>query len=145
MTDKTQLRERWMSQAGRLAVNQIGNVLRSGGEPSVLKAALAGVPFTQEVAPALDLRGIEIPTLISVRKRDLSGARFDAAKINWSFSRSVLRGANFDGAQGRNVDFGGCGLARRSFLKAKLPGAVLFGAGLSDANLEGLSMPGGPV
>jgi uncharacterized protein YjbI with pentapeptide repeats len=51
----------------------------------------------------------------------------------------------FDGAEGRNIDFGGCGLQHSSFVKAKLPGAIFYGANLQDANLTRIAMRGGQL
>ncbi len=68
--------------------------------------------------PALDLRGVKLPHLISVKRTDLSGARFDFAQMNWNFGGSILHSAVFNGAEGRNVDFGGCDLQSSSFRKA---------------------------
>ena len=102
-------------------------------------------PVPKKSRPALDLRGIELPNLVSVARIDLSGSRFDFARMNWNFGGSILRGAVFNGAEGRNVDFGGCDLHSSFFIKARLPGAVFYGANLQDADLSGIGMRGGQL
>jgi uncharacterized protein YjbI with pentapeptide repeats len=110
-----------------------------------LAAYVAKLPHMDEVFPALDLRGVELPRLIAVRKTDLSGSRFDGAHMNWNFGGSILREAVFDRAEGHNIDFGGCDVTKSSFADARLPGAIFFQAKLSGANLKGIRMRGGQL
>jgi hypothetical protein len=142
---KSSLTSRWKTPAGKVAVRAIANALRAGTSVDELKGYVKGLPGVDEVAPALDLRGIALPELVAARKSDLSGARFDGARLNWVFGGSILNGAVFDRAEGRNVDFGGCELARSSFRDANLPGAIFFSAKLPDANLAGIKLRSGQL
>jgi uncharacterized protein YjbI with pentapeptide repeats len=142
---KAQLISRWKLPPGKKAVRAITEALRTGTSTAELNSLVRELPGTEEVAPAADLRGIALPELIAMQPANLSGARFDHAKLNWNFGGSVLRGAVFDGAEGRNVDFGGSDLTGGSFDHANLPGAVFFGARLVDARLPGIKMRSGQL
>lgn len=136
---------RWKSPAGKIAVRAIENALRAGTTTAELHGYVRTLPQVDEVAPALDLRAIALPELIAARKSDLSGARFDRAKLTWNFGGSTLREAVFDAAEGRNADFGGCDLAGSRFQCANLAGAVFFGARLNHADLAGIRMRAGQL
>lgn len=146
MSNRQQLQARWKTEAGASLARTIGESLQQGTVQEEVHALIADLPFKDEVAPALDLRGIEIPSLISIAEScDLSGVRFDVARLNWNFSGAILRNAVFDGAEGANVDFGGCDLQGSSFVKARLPGAIFFKATLRNANLTGIRMRSGQL
>ena len=145
MAADKELRARWKTPAGKRVVQALEQALRTGVDKRELSALIASLPRVGEVAPALDLRGVELPGLIAIRPTDLSGTRFDSAALNWSFGGSVLRGAVFDGADGANVHFGGSDLTGSSFVGARLPGAVFLMANLSDANLTRIHMPSGQL
>ena len=142
---KTQLLSRWKTPAGKNAVRAITDALRAGTSTAALAQIVSGLPGTEEFPSTADLRGIALPELIAAATSDLSEARFEHAKLSWNFGGSVLRGAVFDRAEGRNTDFGGCDLTGSSFQNANLPGAVFFGARLNDANLAGLKMRSGQL
>jgi uncharacterized protein YjbI with pentapeptide repeats len=144
-TDRKRLRARWKTAAGRIAAGAIENGLRAGASQQELGGYVRDLPHADEVAPALDLRGIELPQLIAVRTRDLTSARLDGAVLNWSFGGSDLRDARFDGAQGHNVHFGGCPLTGASFVDARLPGAIFLKADLQRAEMRGIHMRGGQL
>lgn len=141
----SQLRERWTTPAGQAAVRTAEDALRGKVNLKELSAVLSSLPGAEEVAPALDFRGIDLSNPIYVNHMDLSGARFDYAHLGLSFGGSTLRGAVFNGASGRNIDFGGCDLQDSSFVKAKLPGAIFYGAKLENADLTGIAMRGGQL
>jgi uncharacterized protein YjbI with pentapeptide repeats len=145
MLTVSQLRSRWKTPAGRAAAAVAEEMLRARADVASLQGKLIQLAGNAEVAPALDFRGIELPQLIQVKCADLSGARFDFAQINWSFSRCVLRKSTFDGAAGRNIDFGGCDLQAASFIKAKLGGAMFYNANLQSADLTRIAMRGGQL
>ncbi len=142
---KDPLASRWKTPAGKVAVRAIEQALRAGTNVDELKGSVKDLPAVDEVAPALDLRGIALPELVAARKSDLPGTRFDGAKLNWVFGGSVLREAVFDRAEGRNVDFGGCDLSGASFQDANLPGGVFYGAKLVDTNLARIKMRSGQL
>ncbi len=140
-----QLRDRWKTPAGEIARRAIEGALRNGASVDELKDYVRRLPLIDDTGDALDLRGIELPGLMTVKKTDLSGTRFDHAKINWNFAGSKLTGCVFDGASGLNVDFGGCDLRNSSFVTAKLPGAIYYLAKLEGAKLHGVRIKGGQL
>lgn len=142
---KPSLISRWKTPAGKIAVRAIEHALRAGTTVDELKGYVKRLPGVDDVAPALDLRGLALPELVAARKSDLSGARLDEAKLTWVFGGSTLRGAVFDRTEGKNTDFGGCDLTGASFQDANLPGAVFFGAQLVDANLARIKMRSGQL
>jgi uncharacterized protein YjbI with pentapeptide repeats len=145
MTSTKNLRSRWKTTSGKIAARAVENALRHGSDIDELHGYTAGMPYIDEVAPNLDLRGIELPNLVAVRASDLSGVRFDAAQMNWNFGGCTLRKAVFDRANGHNVDFGGCDLSGGSLVGARLPGAIFYGARLIDSDLSGIRMHSGQL
>lgn len=142
---KSPLVSRWKTPAGKIAAQAVENAFRTGTTIAELQGYVRNLPGVAEVAPALDLRGIGLPTLIGIQTTDLSGVRFDGAQMNWNFAGCALRRAVFDGASGHNVDFSACDLTGSSFVDASLPGAVFFGATLVDADLTRIRMRSGQL
>src|SRR6185312_10620807 len=134
MLSAAQLRDRWKSPEGKARVRLLRNVLCGKANLTDFSASLTGFSGAEEVAPELDLRGIDLARLVVMQSLDLSGAQFDAAKLSGGFGGSKLARAVFDEASGSNVDFGTCDLQGSSFVQAKLPGAVFFRANLEDAD-----------
>lgn len=145
MTKDKELIVRWRSRVGKIAVRALADGLRAGESQRQLHHYVSDLERVDEVAPALDLRGIVIPDLIGIATRDLSGTRFDGATLQWNFSGCSLRAAVFDQAKGRNVDFGGCDLTGSSFVHADLPGAIFFQSKLREANLTRASLHDGQL
>src|SRR5437879_542065 len=78
---KRSLVSRWASPEGQERANAIVDALKRATSATELTKILAGFDCADEIAPALDLRGIQLSDIAPVRYLDLSGARLDYATV----------------------------------------------------------------
>ena len=82
MATKQQLQKRWKTPRGDEISKAIMAAINKGTSAEELSELVKGVEFSEEVQPALDLRGLRFEELLTLRDLDLSGARFDFAAIS---------------------------------------------------------------
>ena len=73
MATKRQLLDRWHEPEGRECAENLFDALEQKAPRDELSQFLAGLPYADEVAPSLDLRGLEFRYAITLSDLDLSG------------------------------------------------------------------------
>ncbi|MGH2391611.1 MAG: pentapeptide repeat-containing protein, partial [Chloroflexota bacterium] len=139
MATKRSLVSRWASSEGQVRANAIADALKRGTTAAELTKILAGFDCTDEVAPALDLRGIQFTDFVPLRYLDLTGTRLDHAGVEGYIKNCRLADAVLDGFRAENAYMDG-DLHGASFVNAYLKGcrfyADLTGTNFSGANLR---------
>jgi uncharacterized protein YjbI with pentapeptide repeats len=140
MATKQQLQKRWKTPRGEEISKGVMAALGSGTSVEELSKLVKGLEFSEEIQPALDLRGLRFEELLTLRDLDLSGARLDFAFFGGNFVNCKMVGTVFDGADAKNltlqIDF-----TRASFDSANLTGvrfinSVLVEADFTNAKLQ---------
>jgi uncharacterized protein YjbI with pentapeptide repeats len=122
------------SELGPIDESIIGELLR----------IVSDVAFSDEVAPSLDLRGLEFDRFVNLRNLDLSGVRFDYASFSGNTSCCRMVGTIFDGCAASQLmqgdftgaSFVGAALKHVSFWRAVLRKANFTMADLRSGSLE---------
>lgn len=123
MTAAKELKARWQTSAGIDALAQVIKGL-TDNDPETLRRAVQHLPFVEEVASAIDLRGIVLP-LNGFSNRTALPLVCDHAKIDWNFSFCDLQGGSFERATLKRVKLIGCQLAGVSFVRANVADASM--------------------
>jgi uncharacterized protein YjbI with pentapeptide repeats len=145
MATKQQLKKRWKTEEGQHRSRLVMGALQRGATQDELRSLIGDIPFFDEVAPALDLRGIEFERGLSLLNLDLAGARLDGAHLLGNISGCRMTGAVLDGVKALNVafehDFTGVSMVGASlkgvwFFRTDLTGADLSRAQLQSAHFR---------
>jgi uncharacterized protein YjbI with pentapeptide repeats len=148
LVSAVELRERWETAAGEMVRSMVLlsiNVVRkqfatiaSGMEvvnvQDVLREQVSELPYTQQVLPALDLRGFEMSEYDTIYMLDLQGARLDYMRLGTGgIAHCDLTDACLDGIWGESCSFSG-EFRRASFVRAQLRKAHMAHLHLVSAN-----------
>ena len=140
MATKQQLQKRWKTPRGGEISKAIMAAIGKGASTEELSELVKGLEFSEEVQPALDLRGLRFEELLTLRDLDLSGARLDFAVFGGNLVNCKMVGTVFDSVDAKNltlqIDF-----TRASFVSANLKGvrfinSVLVEADFTNAKLQ---------
>jgi uncharacterized protein YjbI with pentapeptide repeats len=131
MSTKQQLRSRWQTPEGEPRVKALMAALSSGAPTGQLAEIVKGLPYAEETAPALDLRGLRFKELLTLHDLDLSGARLDYAVLGGHLVNCRLVGATLDGFEAVNLSL------QQDFTRASFVGANLKGARFTETTLVG--------
>jgi uncharacterized protein YjbI with pentapeptide repeats len=147
MATKRELVERWREPGGRERAERLFDAMERQAPSGELAEILSGLPHAEEVAPSMDMRGLEFRYVMTLSGLDLSGARLDRAKLIGNIRDCLLVGAVLDDFNGRNARMTGNDFTRASFKRARLngcwfDGSVLREADLTRAQLEQASLRG---
>jgi uncharacterized protein YjbI with pentapeptide repeats len=146
MATKKQLVERWREPANRQRAERLSEAMERAASRQELAAVLDGLPYADEVAPSLDLRGLEFRFGATLSGLDLAGAQLSGAKLMGNIRDCSLAGAVLDDFNARNATMNG-DFTRASFKRAYLngcwfDGSVLREADFTRARLEQASLRG---
>jgi uncharacterized protein YjbI with pentapeptide repeats len=120
---------------------EIGSELLAGPEAAardMMKSLIDGMPFVDEVAPALDLRGLKFEPLVWLRCIVLDGARFEHSELP-AMAASSARRCAFDQCTAKGVRLGG-NFAECSFREARLRECDFCGSVLEAADFGGAQL-----
>ena len=133
MPTKQQLQKRWKTPKGEEIAKAVMAALGKGTSAKELSDLVRGLELSEEVQPALDLRGLRFEELLTLRDLDLSGARLDFAVFGGNLVNCRMVGTVFDGVDAANltlqIDF-----TRASFVSANLKGVRFMGSALVEAD-----------
>lgn len=145
MATKQQLIARWETQEGQQKVESLYQYFKVPAKLSVtleqLHTLVDSLPYTDEVAPNLDWRGLHLGKDIYIRDLDLPRVRLDYSALRGNLHDGNWSGAVFDGADVTSLSFG-LDLTRASFIKVnarkvRFTQSTLTGANFSEAKLIG--------
>ncbi len=139
MATKQQLRKRWETEEGQRCVNALMEAVRQKAPIDQFCEIVKNLPFKDEVAPNLDLRGLRFKELLFLRDLDLSEARLDYAVFGGSLVECTMVGTVFDGAEAVNLLLQH-NFTRASFINANLKGANFLSSLLNSANFTGAKL-----
>lgn len=106
-----------------------------------IKQRLTALPFANEVAPHLDLRGLHVEGQeVYLSSVDLSGARLDYVYEIGNVSRCIMVKTVFDGCRAVQASFSRETLHEASFVEAVLNGVNFYQADLSGAIFQRAQM-----
>ncbi|HEU5228727.1 MAG TPA: pentapeptide repeat-containing protein [Ktedonobacteraceae bacterium] len=159
MATRQQLKARWETPEGQQKVQALYQTFGTNTTSEQLHAIVASLPYVDEVAPDLDLRGLQINKNIFVRHLNLPGVRlnysslrgiisdgtwahavFDDANVSQLSFHVDLTEASFVNANARKARFAQSILSRANFSGAKLIGAQLDDALCNEANFSGADL-----
>jgi uncharacterized protein YjbI with pentapeptide repeats len=134
------LKSRWKEPPGTATVERLVAALTARDEPAVLHELLTGMQCADEVAPAPDLRGINLDQVSNLWELELPGARFDGATLGANLVDCHMPGAVFDRATATNLSIGreftGASFIASRFKGCHFTGSVLVDADFTDARLQ---------
>lgn len=141
MATKQQLKARWETSEGKQKVEALYQAFRTGTTLEQLHAIVASLPYRDEVALYLDLRGLYLGKSIFVRNFDLPGVRLDYSSLGGNLSNGNWSGAVFDGADVTRLSFAlnltGASFAKTNARKVSFVKSVLTEANFHEAKLVG--------
>lgn len=143
---REQLEDRWETSEGQQLAREVCHLLARGvSGPSrpreVTRAELqwltASLPFREEVAPSLDLRGLHLSQerVNLYQALDLSGAHLDYVYEIGGIVATRMIGTIFDGCYSTNADFF-ADFTSASFVGAKLQGVHFLRSTLVQTNFR---------
>src|SRR5579884_864535 len=122
MATKRQLTARWETPEGQQVVEDLYRTFTTGVTVEQLHAIVSTLPYVDEVAPHLDLRGLRRSRkVIFVRFLDLPGVRAEYSALRGNLSDGNWSGAIFDEADITQLDFE-LDLTGASFVKVNAKG-----------------------
>jgi uncharacterized protein YjbI with pentapeptide repeats len=144
MATKQQLRSRWKTPEGEQRATAIMAALAQRTSSERLREFVQGLPFVEEVAPALDLRGMRFKELLTLRDVDLSGARLDLSILGGHLANCRMVGTVFDGCEAVNLtlqgDFSHASFAGANLKGVRFTGSILAGANFTKAKLQSANL-----
>jgi uncharacterized protein YjbI with pentapeptide repeats len=140
---REQLEARWEADEGKRLARTLYPLLDVGATTmNELKQMVNQLPFIEEVAPQLDLRGLHLlaeeilmDEFIVIKHMDLSGARFDYLRHVGNIVSCRMHGTVFDEMSCINGIFGS-DFSHASFVKATLQGVRFWRGQVSGANFH---------
>lgn len=143
---REQLEKRWETSEGLFMAQEVCRLLARGvpgsSEPRLVTEAelqqlISSLPFREEVAPRLDLRGLHLDqeSVDLYQASDLSGARLEYAGEIGAISATRMVGTIFDGCRATNSHFS-ADFTSASFVGAHLQGVRFFGSSLVRATFR---------
>jgi uncharacterized protein YjbI with pentapeptide repeats len=105
-----------------------------------IASVVAGLAFSDEVTPSLDLRGLSFESGVHLQSIDLFGARLDFATLNGHIADCRMIAAVFDGLKATKVimgtDFRNASFVKASLKDCYLGQSTLDGANFTEAKLQ---------
>jgi uncharacterized protein YjbI with pentapeptide repeats len=135
MATKQQLIARWETPEGQQIVEDLYRTFTTGVTIEQLHAIVSALPYVDEVAPHLDLRGFHLGKNIFVHNLDLPGVRLDYSSLGGNLSDGNWSGAVFDGANVTRLSFE-LDLTGASFVKANARKTWFMKSLLNKANFS---------
>ena len=138
---REELRRRWRRRGGARRLEALARAIEHGAPATELREIVRGLELEDEVAPRLDLRGLELGRVVSFHGIDLSGARLDGLVLTGNIVRCTMVGAVLDGLVAPDALLDG-DFRRASFRAAALRGACLSRARLDRADFTRAALDG---
>lgn len=131
MATKQQLKKRWQTEEGQKRAQAVMEAVKRGATSEELRLIVDSLPFAEEVAPHLDLRGLQFNERLSLRNLDLSGSYLDYTTLTRNLLDCRMVETVFNGADMTNL------LLQQDFTRASFIGTNLKGSRFLQANLTG--------
>ncbi|HLG66083.1 MAG TPA: pentapeptide repeat-containing protein [Ktedonosporobacter sp.] len=134
---RQQLEDRWEIEEGKQILETIQAMYYERSLVEQLPQLVARLPFSDEVAPHLDFRGIHTPdAYLDLIEVDLSGARFDYARNLQNITACQMIGTTFDYVSIIRGNHFENDFTNASFVQATLQGCRFRLCNLSNTNFR---------